>query len=271
MTVAFALAAAVAVVAIAALVLTTRKVAAERSHVHGLSDQLQGALEASAAAERRAEQDRLALTAAQEAAATAEHQAEHDRLALAGAKERAKTTSRQTVGEPATLASAGTLWELERLRLEREWADLAGATAPLPETWDGTIRPAIAIELELIREVIGVPTRLEPGDPPALLDPLDALNTTRITAEVLRRLARVGEEITVTFAPDGAIVMSVVTDGPRAEPDLAQLTAVAVQLHGELAVQPTEGGLEARVAFGGPHSTKQDGTEGPEGGQGRGG
>jgi hypothetical protein len=143
--------------------------------------------------------------------------------------------------------SAGeALWDLERLRLEREWAEVSGTAAPLPEPWDGTVRAAVAVELEIIREVVGIPTQLEPdGAPP--LDPVTALGTARLIEELLRSLARIGEEIVVAFTAGNEITATIATDGDGTTPDLGRLTAAAAGLGTSLAVLPTADGLQARL------------------------
>jgi hypothetical protein len=246
MTAAFAVAAAVAVVAIVLLVLTARRtgaaVAAERSRADQLEAELGSAREARSEVEDRLHQDDLALGAAVEGADVSE--------------------LRATTAE-GRLAAADTLWELERLRLEREWREVTGTPVPLPQPWDGSIRAAIAVELEIIREVIGIPTRLEPGDPAAASeapgpvaaapdpeavgqDPVATLGVARLSAEVLRSLARVGEELVVVVEPEGSVTMAVATEGTGPEPNLGRLPEAATSLGGDLALRPIAGGFEAR-------------------------
>jgi hypothetical protein len=227
MSAALAVVAAVALVAIVTLLLVGRRLrarlAAERSRADGLEDQLRSSLEARSDAERRAEQAQLALAAAGERA------------------------DRRAADVEGRFAAIGALWELERVRLEREWAEVTGSTAPLPEPWDGGSRAALAAELEIIREVIGVPSRLEPAVAARPEDPFTALGTFRLAAEVLRALARVGEEMEVAFQADGAVTMAIATDGVAGDPHLERLTAAAAAMGGELAVLPTAEGFRARV------------------------
>ena len=68
----------------------------------------------------------------------------------------AELASLRSAGSPAVLA------EVERVRLEREWSEVAGPGAAFPVVWDGSVSAALAIELEIIREVTGTPSRLEP-------------------------------------------------------------------------------------------------------------
>jgi hypothetical protein len=218
---AFVAAVAVALLAILALVLTTRRatarVAAEHSRVEQLDIQL-------------AETDRARALAAERADGAAQ--------CAANAENR--------------LVAAGTLWDLERLRLEREWAEVAGMPAPLPEPWDGTIGAALAVELEIIREVMGVPGRIESPSAAKLDDPITAVTGFRLTAEVVRSLARVGDEIAVSFGVDGLVTIDVATHGTGPGPNLARPMAAAFALGGELTLLPTDGGLQARLRLPGP-------------------
>jgi hypothetical protein len=233
MTAAFAVAAAVAVAAILAWWLTARKAAAQVTHERSRADQL--------AAE---------LGAAQEARVAAEQRLQRDEQALGAAVQRADVSEQRATDAEGRLVAADALWELEHLRLQREWQEVTGTPAPLPEPWDGSVRAAIAVELEIIREVIGIPTRLEPDGParPAsLLDPVTALGTVRLTGEILRSLARVGEEMVVAVEADGSVTMAVAIEGTGPGPDLSRLAGTAAALGGELAVRPLAGGLEARL------------------------
>jgi hypothetical protein len=188
---------------------------------------------------------------------------QQDDLALDAAVERADVSERRAAAAEDRLVGADTLWELERLRLEREWREVTGIPVPLPQPWDGSIRAAIAVELEIIREVIGIPTRLEPDDahdaseaPIAGVaaagraaaggDPVATLGVARLSAEVLRSLARVGEELVVVVDPEGSVTMAVATEGAGPEPDLGRLPEAATSLGGDLALRPIAGGFEAR-------------------------
>jgi hypothetical protein len=249
MSAAFAVAAAVALVAIVLLVLTARRTAAAAAAV---------------AAERsRADQLEAELKSAREARSEVEDRLHRDDLALDAAVERADVSELRAAAAEGRLAAADTLWELERLRLEREWREVTGVPVPLPQPWDGSIRAAIAVELEIIREVIGIPTRLEPGDAdgareapaPGVAapvrdavgqDPVAALGVARLSAEVLRSLARVGEELVVVVEPGGSVTMAVATEGTGPEPNLGRLPEAATYLGGNLALRPIAGGFEAR-------------------------
>jgi hypothetical protein len=270
MTPAFAVAAVVAVVAIAALVVTVRKQSAARAAARGQSEQLEARLQAAdqarAEAEQRSQQGERALEAALRRVDVSERRATdaEGRLAAAG-----------TPDAEGRRAAADTLWDLERVRLQREWREVTGTPAPLPEPWDGSVRAALAVELEIIREVIGVPTLLQPGGPTAATgadpapngpprpanpvgsqDPVVALGLARLTGEMLRALARVAEEVVVWVEPQDAVTIRVATEVPGPAPDLGTLTEAAQALGRDLALHPVAGGLEARLrAAGEPAAT----------------
>lgn len=109
---------------------------------------------------------------------------------------------------------AAVLWELYRVRCEREWGEIAGTTTELPVPWDGTCTAAIAVEVEAIREGIGTPGRLttEGSGVQGAGDPLTAMIVTFLAGELLRRLARIGEELVVQVTPAGVDVL--VAGGP---------------------------------------------------------
>lgn len=218
---AFAAAAAVALIAILALVLTARRattrVAAERSRIEQLEVEL-------------AEAGRARVVAVQQA-------------------DRAGQRATDAEGR---LMAAGTLWDLERLRLEREWAEVTGMPAPWPEPWDGGIRAALAVELEIIREVMGVPSRIGSTNAASSEDPVAAMIGFRLTAEVMRSLARVGDEMAVSWGGDGVVTIDLATHGNAPQPSLARPAASAAALGGELTVLPIDGGWRAQLRLPGP-------------------
>jgi hypothetical protein len=274
MSAAFAVAAVVAVAAIVALVVTVRRGSAARAAGRAQADQLdqlearlRAADQARADAEQRLQQDEVALGAAVERADVSERRADVS-------ERRADVSERRATDAEGRLAAADTLWELERVRLEREWREVTGIPAPLPEPWDGSIRAALAVELEIIREVIGVPTVLEspapgpdagadpaangtprPADPAGSTDPVVALGVARLTGEMLRALARVGEEVAVSVEPDDTVTVRVAIEAGGPAPDLGTLAAAAAALGCDLDVRPVAGGLEARL-----HPTGQPAT-----------
>lgn len=109
---------------------------------------------------------------------------------------------------------ASVLWELYRVRCEREWGEIAGTATELPVPWDGTCSAAVAVELEAIREGIGTPGRLttEGSGGQDAGDPLTAMIVTLLAGELLRSLARIGEELVVKVTTAGVDV--VMAGGP---------------------------------------------------------
>jgi hypothetical protein len=142
--------------------------------------------------------------------------------------------------------AAEPLLELERLRLEREWADIVGTATPLPVPWDGSVRGVVAVELDIIREVIGTPSRIEPAATSAA-EPAVAVATARLATEILRRLAKAGEEILVTFESDTDVTMAIAVEGNEVKPDLSDLITTAAELGGHLTLLETEEGFEAQL------------------------
>jgi hypothetical protein len=150
--------------------------------------------------------------------------------------------------------AAEPLWELERLRLEREWADIVGSSTPLPVTWDRSVRSVVAVELDIIREVIGTPSRIMPATSSQAAEPAAAVAAARLATEILRRLAKAGEEIEVTFQTDTDVTMSVAVVGDEVKPDLSELTTTAAELGGRLTLVETEDGFEAQLQVPSPRS-----------------
>jgi len=293
MTAALAAAAAVAVVAIVVLVLTTRqgreRLASEKARVEKLEKQLQEESEGHRHAveergraldeSRHAAEERQQAMDEREQALDERRQAVEDRqraeghiLAAEAARqeavqraERAERAERAGPGERSPTGPQGddgvdaALLDLERLRVEREWGEVTGTAEPLPQPWDGSMQAAVAAELEIVREVIGVPTRVEAAGAPGLPTPRASGGAARLTAELLRSLARVGEELAVSFAPDGAVIIRVATVRADPEPDLAPFATVAAALGGDLSVHPVTDGFEARLHLPGPPRSSSPG------------
>jgi hypothetical protein len=151
--------------------------------------------------------------------------------------------------ERADVADA--LWELERLRLEREWYAIGGPSMPMPSGWDGTdgtdLSAAVAVELEVIREVVGVPGHLYPPKSPVTADPATSIIVTRLAGELLRTLARGGLELSVSIVDDDELAVSVATGAVETAEDLSRLAAAASRAGGELGVQAVEDGVRVEV------------------------
>jgi hypothetical protein len=165
------------------------------------------------------------------------------------AVEQAEEAQRGADAAEGKLAATRALWDLERTRLEREWAEVTGTPAPLPEPWDGGVRAAVAVELEIIREVMGVPSSLEVAGAWVELDPLDAMAAFRLIAEVLRSLARVGDELAVSFGAGGLVSITLATHDGAPRPDLTRPTAIAASFGAELRLVPTPDGFQARLRW----------------------
>src|SRR5205807_5763922 len=98
-----------------------------------------------AATERRADESQLRAEQAQRDVEAAERRAADADKRAARANRGGKKTadSPQQEAEPsgsgvaAVADVADALWELERLRLEREWNAIGGLALPMPAGWDG--------------------------------------------------------------------------------------------------------------------------------------
>lgn len=154
----------------------------------------------------------------------------------------AETRAAAAESELAALRSARSpagLAEVERVRLEREWTEVAGPGAALPVSWDGSVSAALAIELEIIREVTGTPSRLEP-------DPIERYGTGPVApgdaaaagegswilvglgCELLRLVARHADELVVRLEgrPQAPGIMAEAL-GATALGDLSSIEAAA--------------------------------------------
>lgn len=155
---------------------------------------------------------------------------------------------------------------LERVRVEREWSEVAGPGVPPPVAWDGTLAGVVAVELAVIREVIGTPGQLtgphpgpDGGTGPAGV-PLAA--TARLASELLRVLARSGEEMDVTVGPSA---LTVEQPGSPAAADLARLAALARSAGGDLSCEADGEGTTTRLLYpGGRRADDQDRDMRPE-------
>ena len=270
MTAAFAAAAAVAVVAIVVLVLTARRgrqlLAGEKVRVERLEKELHEEAEGRqlAVAERgeALAESRQAVDERERALDERRHAVEErghaeDRILAADAArleavERAERAERSLAVRRDDDRVDAALLDLERLRVEREWGEVTGTAEPLPQPWDGSMQAAIAAELEIVREVIGVPTRVDPAGASGLPTPRATGSAARLTAELLRSLARGGEDLAVSFDSAGAVIIRVATLRPGSEPDLAPFGTVAAALGGDLSVHPTTDGFEVRLHLAGP-------------------
>jgi hypothetical protein len=253
MTAALAVTAAVALAAIVAFLVAflarrqaTTRLAEERARADELSSQLQVQTQATDEAKGQAtEAGRLVseYSARLEAA---------ERLA-------SERGARLEAAEKGDAGIAEAFWALERVRIEREWRDVAGPTAPLPAVWDGTVQAALAVELEIIREVVGTPSSLDgsnssapdpAGSPP---QPSLVAPAARLGGELVRELARSGDELFVDISdasPGITItIRSVANDKGPDDPALERLSAAATIAGGQLDWSPGTEELQARLRF----------------------
>jgi hypothetical protein len=247
-----ALAAALAVAVVAVLVLL---VSAQRRHRDlGRQRQRADALDADLGEARAAatESSRLAEDA-EKAAAEAIAKAGAALESAAGAERRADEAKEQAGVYEQALQARGEgesldrpMWELERVRVEREWADLAGPGALLPVEWQPTVGAVVAIELEMIKEVIGTPASLEIDSSDGATSGSASALTARLSAELVRKLARSGEEMAVAI---GASELTVAHPDGGDPPDLQRLVDAAAWAGGELRQTVAEGNFVVRLRY----------------------
>jgi hypothetical protein len=270
MTIAFAIALAVAVIALAALAVTARNNSAARGRERRSEEQWSARLEQSAEA---AEEARLSLEAARSDAEAARGDAEVARAEagvaraamdeaerrVAEAERRAETFQAEILraesraaerrAEGMAMPGAGAvLWQLERLRCEREWSEVVGPGEALPVAWDETLAAVLATEMAIVREVIGTPGQVQAEGSVALSELPQAAATVRLGVELLRILARAGEEMLITVSP-GAVSVDQRVVGPATPEVLEPLRRVAREAGSDIAVQAGNQRLQARLAL----------------------
>ncbi len=207
-------------------------------------EQLDGVEQQKRAVDARASAAEGRLRAAEQKTTDAERRAGEAERRV-GEEMRRAAEARRAAAESGP---ARAVWELERLRAEREWLDVVGPGVPLPVPWDGTIAAVVATELSVIREVIGTPGDLtvEEGARPA--SPALAALTARVSVEMLRTLARSGEEMEVGVTREALTVVQPIAPGDR-PPDLTALAAVAKEAGLELNVEVQEGRSVVRLSL----------------------
>ena len=247
-------AAVVAIVALAILVRARSKSAGdERRRADEATRDLGDALDRAAEASRRAEAGERAATDQAASAAAAVSQAEQSQRRAEEAERRAEDADQRVEAACRALLAAPddvwwsvALWDLEQVRAEREWADLVGPDVALPVDWEPTVAAVVAIELELIKEVIGTPAVMETRGDEAGQAPASPL-AARMSAELVRRLARAGEEMTVTVGA-GEITVSHLAPGDDL-PDLTSLAKAASEGGGRLETSSTAGRVTVRLRY----------------------
>jgi hypothetical protein len=212
-----------------------------------------------AAAERRADESQVSAEHARRDADEAKRRAADADKRAARAGRRGKKAADAPQQEPEPSGSGGAvvadvadaLWELERLRLEREWNAIGGLAMPMPAGWDGTdgtdLSAAVAVELEVIREVVGTPGRIATPAQPVTADPATAIIVTRLAGELLRALARGGLELSVSIEADDELAVAVATGAAETAEDLSRLATAASRAGGRLDVQPVDEGVRVEV------------------------
>lgn len=196
------------------------------------------------AAEVRAQAAEGRVRIAEQRAADAERKAGEAERRVGEAMRRAVEAERAG----AESGAARAVWELERLRVEREWLDVVGPGVPLPVEWDGTIAAVIATELSVIREVIGTPSDLSVQSPPRPASPASAAVSARVGVEMLRTLARSGEEMGVTVDREAVTVTQPLYPGDP-PPEVAALAEVARSAGLELTLETVEGRSTVRLSL----------------------
>jgi hypothetical protein len=220
---------------------------------------LRDARAATAQAERRAEESEVRVEQARGNVEQAEQRAAEaeKRAARAGRRAKQRAEAPREKAEPSGSDStavadvADALWELERLRLEREWFAIGGLALPMPSGWDGAdgtdLSAAVAVELEVIREVVGTPGHLDPPTQPVTADPATAIIVTRLAGELLRTLARGGLELRVSIEDDDELAVAVATGAVETAEELSRLATAASHAGGSLAVQRVDDGVRVEV------------------------
>src|SRR5438270_6104101 len=206
--------------------------------------------------ERSEEQRRAAdvRAGAAEGRARAADQRASDAEKRAGEAERRVGEALRRAGEAERRAAEAdevrAVWDLERVRMEREWLDVVGPGVPLPVPWDGSLGAVLATELAIIREVIGTPSDLDMDKGPRSLPPPLAAAAARLSVEMLRALARSGEEMTVRMGGGGISVVQRVGAGEQ-PPDLSELSEVARRAGFLLSVDLDPAGATTRLEIAG--------------------
>jgi hypothetical protein len=186
-----------------------------------LTGQVEDSEQRRRAAEVRAGAAEGRLRVAEQRAGDAEKRAGDAEKRVAEAMRRADEAARAAAESDETKV----VWEMERLRVEREWLDVVGPGVDLPVPWDGSMAAVVAIELSVIREVMGTPSELSVHGP-ASVPPAVAGAVARTAVEMLRALARSGEEMTVEVGAGALTVTQPVAPGDQ-PPSLASLATVA--------------------------------------------
>lgn len=181
---------------------------------------------------------------AEQKAAEAERRAGDAERRVAEAMRKAEEAARIAGESPEARA----VWELERVRAEREWLDVVGPGVALPVPWDGSIGAVIATELAVIREVVGTPSEVAHRGEGQLASPAVGAAVARLGVELVRLLARSGEEMAVEIG-DGSVTVGQMIPVGEPVPDVRDLTAVAERAGLSLSVETDEDRSTIRLSF----------------------
>lgn len=247
MAVALVVAVVVAVAAVTGLLVVRQRDAARADRAEERADQLTTRLaEAVELLEQLESQKRAAevrATAADGRTKAAEQKATDAERRVGDAEKRVADALRRADEATRAKADPGPLaqvLELERLRVLREWTDVVGPGVDLPVAWDGGIAAVVATELAVIRETMGTPSELALAGGTARWEPALAAVGARVGVELLRRLARSGEEMTVEL-DRAALAVTQPLSPDEQPPDLADLMDVSKRAGLALDVEPASG------------------------------
>ena len=104
----------------------------------------------------------------------------------------------------------------------------------------------VATELSVIREVMGTPSDLAVQEAPQPESPTRAAVTARVSVEMIRRLARSGEEMDVRVEGGALTVTQPLFPGDE-PPDLASVAEVARTAGLDLTTEVSDGRSTARL------------------------
>ena len=242
------------------------------------SNRLAGAESRFAEAESALEEAKRTADATRQELGEERRRGSESELRAQDAEERAgraetRAVSAESAMEALIAARSPTvLAEVERVRLEREWREVSGLDAPLPVRWDGSLEAAFAIELEIIREVTGTPSRLETAGAgrrseagaggagvadrtagtgaDSIVDDPKLWIMGSLGCELLRIVSRYADEIVVRLdpGPGMAPALAVESLGARSMPDLSSVEIAAKALGITVAVEQVGDGFVARMS-----------------------
>jgi hypothetical protein len=182
--------------------------------------------------------------AAEQKSVEAERRAGEAQKGVADAMRRADEAARTAAASPGARA----VWELERVRAEREWLDVVGPGIPLPVPWDGSVGAVVATELAVIREVVGTTSEVTHRGEARPTSPAVAAAVARLGVELVRALARSGEEMSVEIGDGSVTVVQLVPIG-EPPPDISVLSGVAERAGLSLSVETDEDRSTVRLSF----------------------